>query len=149
MVERVVAAQRSIATHNCEIDVDLAGPGPECDADSDLLVGALENLLRNAVEAMPNGGSLSVRTWVESNVSGEHAVVVTVTDSGEGMDARRAERVFDDFYTTKTTGSGFGLAFVRRVAIAHGGSVSLTTQLHKGTTVNLRFPLAGALGPVE
>jgi signal transduction histidine kinase len=56
------------------------------------------------------------------------------------MDARRAERAFDDFYTTKATGSGLGLAFVRRVALAHGGSVSLTSRPGEGTRVELRLP---------
>jgi len=68
-------------------------------------------------------------------------VVVSVADTGEGIEARRAERVFDDFFTTKTTGSGFGLAFVKRVALAHGGSVSLTSQPHQGTTVSVRLPV--------
>jgi len=141
VVERVVAAQRSIAHDGCEIRMDLARPLPECDADPDLIAGMLENLLRNAIEAMPRGGSLCVRTSTESNVSGGLVVVVSVADTGEGIEARRAERVFDDFFTTKTTGSGFGLAFVKRVALAHGGSVSLTSQPHQGTTVSVRLPV--------
>jgi signal transduction histidine kinase len=58
------------------------------------------------------------------------------------MDARRAERAFDDFFTTKTTGSGLGLAFVRRVALAHGGNVSLASRPGEGTRVELRLPAA-------
>jgi signal transduction histidine kinase len=65
-----------------------------------------------------------------------------VTDTGEGMDARQAERAFDDFYTTKATGSGLGLAFVRRVALAHGGDVVLHSAPGKGTTVDLLLPAA-------
>ena len=59
------------------------------------------------------------------------------------MDARNAERAFDDFLTTKATGSGLGLVFVRRVAHAHGGTASLESRLGEGTVVELCLPLAG------
>jgi signal transduction histidine kinase len=71
-------------------------------------------------------------------------VVLSVEDSGEGMDARTAERAFDDFYTTKATGSGMGLAFVRRVVEAHGGRVSLTSREGRGTLIHLRLPAGAA-----
>ena len=112
---------------------------PECDADADLVGGALENLVRNAVEAMPDGGTLRIVTRAER--AGEQTdLVLSVEDTGVGMDARRAERAFDDFFTTKPTGTGLGLAFVRRVALAHGGTASLTSDVGKGTRVELRLP---------
>jgi signal transduction histidine kinase len=143
VVGRVVAAQRLAATH-VDVALDLLEPLPECDADADLLAGALENVLRNAFEAMPKGGRLQVKTRTESPPGGSAAVVVRVEDTGEGMDARRAARAFDDFYTTKARGSGLGLAFVRRVAMAHGGDVSLVSRLGVGTTVELRLPAAAS-----
>jgi signal transduction histidine kinase len=60
------------------------------------------------------------------------------------MNARTRERAFDDFYTTKATGSGLGLAFVRRVVEAHGGRVELMSQEGRGTTVTLRLPASEA-----
>jgi len=69
-----------------------------------------------------------------------------VEDPGEGMDARLAERAFDDFFTTKSSGSGLGLAFVRRVAHAHGGEVSLESQRGVGTKVKLLLPSSAADG---
>jgi two-component system sensor histidine kinase HydH len=139
VVRRVMAAQ-SVAAKDVAIALDLFDRLPECDADADLVASALENVVRNAVEAMPLGGALRVGTRVEEPAAGDAAVVVHVEDTGEGMDARRAERAFDDFYTTKATGSGLGLAFVRRVALAHGGSVSLTSRPGEGTRVELRLP---------
>jgi signal transduction histidine kinase len=139
VVRRVVGAQ-ALAAAGIEVGLDLYELLPECDADADLVASALENVVRNAFEAMPRGGSLRVRTRVDAPAAGERAVVVQVQDTGEGMDARRAERAFDDFYTTKATGSGLGLAFVRRVALAHGGNVSLTSRPGEGTTVELRLP---------
>lgn len=107
---------------------------PRCSGDWDLLANAVENLVRNAFEAMPRGGTITLRTRLEGT-----GVVLSVEDSGEGMDARTRERAFDDFYTTKATGSGLGLAFVRRVVEAHGGQVSLTSHEGRGTTVTLRL----------
>jgi signal transduction histidine kinase len=86
---------------------------------------------------MPKGGALTVRTE-RANGSSDGGVVISVADAGEGMDARHAERAFDDFYTTKPHGSGLGLAFVRRVALAHGGDVSLESRVGAGTVVRLR-----------
>ena len=101
--------------------------------------GALENLVRNALEAMPDGGTLVVRTERAASTDAT-GVVISVEDAGAGMDARTRERAFDDFYTTKATGSGLGLAFVRRVAEAHGGEVSLTSRVGVGTVVRMRLP---------
>jgi signal transduction histidine kinase len=68
-------------------------------------------------------------------------VLLSVEDAGLGMSARTRERALDDFFTTKATGSGFGLAFVRRVAEAHGGDVSLVSREGAGTTVRMFLPL--------
>jgi signal transduction histidine kinase len=148
VVQRVVEAQRLAATH-VDVALDLLEALPECHADADLLAGALENVMRNAFEAMPKGGRLQVRTRIESPPGGAAAVVVRVEDTGEGMDARRAARAFEDFYTTKARGSGLGLAFVRRVAMAHGGNVSLVSRLGEGTAVELRLPTTATPQPAR
>jgi signal transduction histidine kinase len=135
LVARVVAAQQASA-RGVDFRTELDAALPECSLDADLVEGVLENLVRNAVEAMPNGGTVTVRARVEDDV-----LVTSVTDTGEGMDARRVERAFDEFFTTKPTGSGLGLAFARRVAQAHGGRVTLTSEPRKGTVVALRLPL--------
>ncbi|WP_434387170.1 two-component system sensor histidine kinase NtrB [Melittangium boletus] len=121
-----------------ELRQELAPGALQCAGDWDLLVNAVENLVRNALEAMPNGGTLTVRTRREVR-----SVVLGVEDTGEGMNARTRERAFDDFYTTKATGSGLGLAFVRRVVESHGGRVKLTSHEGRGTTVTLRLPVSG------
>ena len=139
VVRRVIAGQSVVAAEDVRVALDLSDL-PECDADADLVASALENVVRNALEAMPGGGDLRVATRVEKPAAGDTAVVVHVEDTGEGMDARRAERAFDDFYTTKPSGSGLGLAFVRRVVLAHGGNVLLSSRPGEGTTVELRFP---------
>ncbi|RKH49450.1 sensor histidine kinase [Corallococcus llansteffanensis] len=140
LVEGVLSLQAFANPGAVVLTKELAPGLPACAGDEDLLANALENLVRNAFEAMPTGGTLTVRTQEDGG-----AVVVSVEDTGSGMDARTRERAFDDFFTTKATGSGLGLAFVRRVAEAHGGTASLTSSEGRGTILRLRLPTAPAL----
>jgi signal transduction histidine kinase len=139
LVASVLSLQAFTGRPEVELRRELATDLPRCSGDWDLLANALENLVRNAFEAMPRGGTLTVRTQVEGT-----GVVLSVEDTGEGMNARTRERAFDDFYTTKATGSGLGLAFVRRVVEAHGGQVTLTSHEGRGTVVRVRLPAADA-----
>jgi signal transduction histidine kinase len=109
---------------------------PECEADRDLVESAVENVVRNAVEATKDGGGeVRIETLREAG-----SVVLRVIDTGPGMDVRQRERAFEDFFTTKETGSGLGLAFARRVMVAHRGDVTLKSASGSGTTVELRLP---------
>jgi two-component system sensor histidine kinase HydH len=137
LVRRVLALQHFAAGSKVELKSELAANLPACSADPDLIAPVLENLVRNAYEAMPQGGTLTVRTE-PCDATG---VFLSVEDTGKGMNSRTAERVFDDFFTTKETGTGLGLAFVRRVAEAHGGEISLTSREGIGTRVRLRLPI--------
>jgi len=132
----VVTAQRMALGEGVDVLLELEGGPCTVMADAGLLVGAVENLLRNAHEAMPKGGT--IRVVVERKGS---LAVVRVVDTGQGMDASTREAALDDFFTTKAKGSGLGLSFVRRVAEAHGSSVRVTSAVGKGTTVELGFPL--------
>ena len=94
--------------------------------------------MNNAFEAMPHGGALTVS--VESANEGEPCLVIRIADTGTGMDARTLEHIFDDFYTTKATGSGLGLPFMKRVIEAHGGDVTLVGEVGRGAVATLRIP---------
>jgi signal transduction histidine kinase len=134
LIGRVAAAQKLVA-QKVRFHLEVAPRASRCVGDADLLEGALENLVRNAIEAMPNGGDLWMRAIVD-----EGAILVQVADTGEGMDPRRVQRAFEEFYTTKTGGSGLGLPFVRRVALSHGGDVSIKSRRGEGTTLQMRLP---------
>jgi len=137
-----VVALQPFAAGPVAIRTELTPDLPAFEGDADLLAGALENLVRNAFEAMPSGGSVTVSTAHDQSV-----LLLAVADSGPGMDARTSERAFDEFFSTKETGSGLGLPFVLRVAEAHGGEVRLLSAQPHGTVVQLRFPLSKPLEP--
>jgi len=121
---------------------ELAEELPDCSVDEDLIAGALENVINNAIQAMDSGGTLTVRSGFASGEKGGPAgVVVFVEDDGKGMDARHRTLAFDRHFTTSESGSGLGLDWVRRVVQAHGGTVELASELGRGTTVRLRLPL--------
>ncbi len=135
LVQNVLSLQ-SFASSRISVCAALAQELPRCAVDPDLVGPVLENLVQNAIEAMPAGGEITVRTRHEDDAG---RIVLEVEDRGPGMDARTAERAFDDFFTTKAQGSGLGLSFVRRVVEAHGGQVALTSRKGWGTVVTLRF----------
>ena len=97
--------------------------------------------MKNGIEAMPKGGTLTVSTALTDDHD-EPRLVISVQDTGTGFDARAREQAFELFFTTKATGSGLGLAFVRQVARAHGGDAALTSREGAGTTVSLLLPLS-------
>lgn len=135
LLEEVRSAQQAASpAHTLQLAMTEQDDG-EVAIDGDLVAGALENLIRNAREAS-EGGVISLG----ASRSAER-LVLYVEDDGRGMDPRAKERAFDDFFTTKSTGSGLGLAFVARVAEAHGGRASVRSELGKGTRVTLELSL--------
>jgi signal transduction histidine kinase len=135
-VVRQVISLQPFVSDRVSLKTELAQGLPSCRADRELLASAVENLVKNAFEAIDGKGQVTVRTGLE-----ERGVVVHVEDDGAGMDARRRARAFEEFFTTKAGGSGLGLSFVRRVAEAHGGDVTLRSEEGRGTVVKLRLPL--------
>ena len=103
--------------------------------DPSLIRRVLENLVSNAVEAMPKGGVLTIR----AEGKGE-ALIVEVEDTGKGIPKESISQVFNSFYTTKAKGLGLGLAFSKRAVEAHGGSIAFRTVLGSGTTFTLTIP---------
>ncbi len=98
----------------------------------------LLNLAVNARDAMPNGGTLSLRVRGDGDQG-----VLTVGDTGVGMDAATKEHAFDAFFTTKPTGTGLGLATVRAVVSRHHGTLSVESTVGKGTTFEVRLARTG------
>jgi signal transduction histidine kinase len=117
------------------VHTELADALPEISADPDLLHRALQNLVLNAIDAMPQGGELAIRTgtrgdWVE----------VSVSDTGSGLTPEECGRLFTPYYTTKQHGTGLGLAIVQSVVSDHGGKISVESTKEKGTTFRIELP---------
>jgi signal transduction histidine kinase len=134
LVEELAHAQRA-ASERHPIETRADGALADVPLDRDLVLGALENLVRNAREAMPDGGAIEIGAARDGDT-----VRLWVEDRGPGMDPRQAERAFDEFHTTKTTGSSLGLAFVSRMTKAHNGRARLRTALGQGTRVTMELP---------
>jgi len=104
-------------------------------ADPEQLGRALRNLLANAIDAMPHGGRVVVRT---SRADGK--VLLQVSDTGQGLTPEEATRLFTPYYTTKQQGTGLGLAIVQSVVSDHRGKISVTSDKGRGTTFTIELP---------
>ncbi|MFN5468860.1 MAG: sensor histidine kinase [Pirellulaceae bacterium] len=103
---------------------------------SDSLQAALINLVKNALEAMPEGGQLVVRSHATAG-----GVALDLIDTGCGMDENTAMNMFEPFYSTKAGGSGLGLPTARKIIEAHGGRIRVQSELDRGTKFVLEFPM--------
>jgi two-component system, NtrC family, nitrogen regulation sensor histidine kinase NtrY len=108
---------------------------PEIDADPELLHRAFQNLVLNALDAMPGGGALTLKSAdAGANVRME------VSDSGKGLTPEECSRLFTPYYTTKVQGTGLGLAIVQSVVSDHHGSISVTSDEGRGATFRIELP---------
>ena len=94
------------------------------------------NIINNAADAMPGGGSLLIRSR-----EADHQVEFTLADSGMGMTKEVLGRIFTPLFTTKAKGMGFGLSICRRIVEAHGGRISAASVPGKGTTFTISLPM--------
>jgi two-component system nitrogen regulation sensor histidine kinase NtrY len=116
-------------------EYSLTEPLPEIDADAVLLHRAFQNLVLNAVDAMPAGGTLTVRTAMHNS-----NVRIEISDSGNGLTAEECSRLFTPYYTTKHHGTGLGLAIVQSVISDHHGTIRVSSEEGHGTTFHIDLP---------
>jgi signal transduction histidine kinase len=138
LLEGIVAPYRLGLRDRIAIDVAVPADLPTVSADPTLLSRALTNLIENAIQAMPAGGRLSL-----SAVADREAIRIEVADTGVGMDETALAHAFEPYFSTKTGGSGLGLANARRTVERHGGRLSIDSLPGRGTTITLVLPLAG------
>ena len=136
---------------NVDFTRDLALELPRVSLDPEQLKQILINLAKNAIESMPEGGCLTVRTAVthDANDTEHHRidrrlenaqVLIRLTDTGTGIPTTDLGRIFVPFFTTKAKGTGLGLAISQRIVENCGGRLEVTSRLGKGTTFTLKFP---------
>jgi len=108
---------------------------PEIDADAELLHRAFQNLVLNALDAMPAGGMLTMRSSER-----EETVRIEVSDTGKGLTPEECSRLFTPYYTTKMQGTGLGLAIVQSVVSDHHGTISVVSEEGRGATFRIDLP---------
>jgi signal transduction histidine kinase len=119
----------------CDLSSDL----PDIMADRSQMLQVLTNLVVNSVQAMPDGGKLTITTAGESK-----AIFLTVEDTGIGMDKETLNKIFNPFFTTKdiNEGTGLGLSVVHGIVTSHGGEIDVRSRQNQGTRFRIKFPLS-------
>jgi signal transduction histidine kinase len=116
--------------------LDLARGLPMMPLDANQMKQAFYNLIRNACQAMTDGGTLSIFTTAT-----DHEVRIIFTDTGKGISGANLSNMFQPFFTTRKTGTGLGLLIVRRIIREHGGDIELESREGEGTKVTIHLPL--------
>lgn len=123
------------AERRVQVTSQVSEPLPDIRVDRDKLKQVLLNLCRNGIEAMPNGGTLSIRVQ-----GADDCLLIEVVDTGTGIDPELD--IFKPFATSKTEGTGLGLPVVKQIVEAHGGTIEVESQPNQGTTFRLSLPLS-------
>jgi hypothetical protein len=124
----------SAAESGVRIVFDCAEPLSDVKGDASRLEQVVLNLSKNAIEAMPNGGTLTIRLYDDAPF-----VVCEIRDTGDGIDAERLKRIFDPFFTTKRHGTGLGLMITKKIVDQHGGTIEARSAIDVGTTFLIRL----------
>ena len=136
----------TLDAHRISVTTNLDTDLPSVFADPDGLHQVLLNLINNAVDAMPQGGHLTITTRTNSADQGRVAELL-VEDTGPGFAPEIVDHLFDPMWTTKATGSGFGLAIARDIMNDHGGTIEASTAVSGGAVFRLQIRLADAAAP--
>jgi len=121
---------------NVKLSVEIANDLPRISMDLSQLVIAMSNIMENALEAMPKGGNLTLRT----NRDDRH-LSVTFSDTGVGIDPEQLDAIYDPFVTSKTRGAGLGLTMVYQIVMNHHGEIRISSEPDKGTDVTIQLPI--------
>lgn len=124
-----------LTSRNIHLHLDLSPGLPSLNVDQDQLKQAFFNIIKNASEAMKQGGSLTIRTIADAQW-----INIVFTDTGDGMNGETMAHIFEPYFTTKKNGSGLGLMITQRIVQAHGGEVALESPQGQGLKITIRLP---------
>lgn len=123
---------------NINIDKQLAASLPEIDADANLIKQAIMHIMQNAIEAMSDEGTLTVKSWLNAEIN---MLVIAISDTGTGMSQDVLPRIFEPFFTTKLDRTGLGLPIANRIISEHGGFINISIDEAGGTKVHMYIPI--------
>lgn len=136
VAETLTLLDRELANRDILVEQELADGLPKTLVDRAQLKQAFFNVVKNALQAMRNGGILRVRT----EATDTH-VVVSFIDTGRGIAPEQIGRIFEPYYTTKKEGSGLGLMIVQRIVREHSGAIEVESNVGRGTTFRIKLPI--------
>lgn len=119
-----------------QVNTEIPASLPPLLADREQIAQVLSNIIDNAVQVMPQGGELAIRVWSE-----DRATYISVRDTGPGIPEEVRSRIFEPLFTTRTKGTGLGLAVARRIIEAHHGEITASTSPNGGATFTIMLPL--------
>lgn len=140
-------AEEDLRQRNIECQQDLQDNLPLVQADPNQLVKAFNNLMRNAIQAMPTGGQLTIRTCTQETVANseqampqaDSMIMISFEDTGMGIDPKELQQIFNPFFTTKDSGTGLGLPITHKVITEHGGQIDTKSIKGQGTTFTIQL----------
>ena len=136
ILECVKVLQPEIERAKVRVNLDLRADLPEMPLDAAQMKQAFHNLVRNACQAMPQGGELTIRGTFT-----DYEVRLDFEDTGKGINSAQMGKLFQPFATTRAGGTGLGLLIVRRILREHGGEIDIESREGKGTRITLWLPL--------
>lgn len=125
-----------LESHKIRLKLELRADTPQMLLDANQMKQAFYNLIRNASQAMPEGGKLTV-----TSTFNDFEVIISFQDTGKGISAENMGNLFQPFFTTRKTGTGLGLLIVRRIIREHGGEIDIGSREGEGTRVSVILPL--------
>ena len=139
IIEKSLKAVAQLS-HHVRVHVELQQEDRMIRVDKDMFGSAFVNLLMNALEAMPNGGDMYIRSTCQEE-DGMRVLKLSISDTGCGIDEKDLEKIELPFYTTKVHGTGLGLAASKKIIEAHKGSLHIRSKVNEGTTVEITLPI--------
>jgi signal transduction histidine kinase len=140
--ESVLLSSLSLQHRKIQVNTEWAADVPQIYGDAGYLQQVFLNLINNSMDAMPNGGNLTIRLH-QPSADGTNAVMVELSDTGEGIAPETLAHIFEPMFTTKRmgTGAGLGLAICDQIVRQHGGTIRVESELKRGTRFTLHLPL--------
>jgi len=142
--QAIALVEKQAHSQDISLTVDLPADMPNLQADAEQMKTCFLNILTNAIQAMPGGGEIRISAQKVSKNGNAGSLQMRFADTGPGIPAKNRERIFAQFFSTKTTGFGLGLAITKKIVEDHGGSIQVRDSDAPGTVIVVELPITQA-----